>query len=237
MNKFVYLATLIFLFGINVFSMEVDISWNERIYKHGVYGFSVSDYKSVSKIDYGRNVVIIAKWDEYIDFDKIIFKLYYNDNLCIFQKTIFGWSRYGRNNVRVECEITAEKEYLLQMKANDKLYYKCSFEFPSGEIFESDTIEATFSCFISVIQPDLENASKINSSLLLKSEDDEYYQILNYHTDGFFDLENPWYYSSVGNISRCLKFENLLPGKKYMLRVVDSSILFDGLYFYEVPYF
>jgi hypothetical protein len=216
--------------------MEIDISWNEKIYKHGTYGFSVTGYKSVSEVDYGGTVVVMAKWDDYINFDEIIFRLYYDDNICIFQKSIFGWSRFGYNKVSVECEITAAKEYLEQMQANDTLFYKCSFEFPSGEIIESEPIKATFSFFLSTTIPNMESFEHMNFSILVKSEDNEYYKILSFKEDGYFDFNSPWNYRSDGYISVFLKFENLLPGKIYSVEEVGSNIFIDGHPFYVMPF-
>jgi hypothetical protein len=237
MFKFVNLAVFTFFLNINLFSMEIDISWNEKIYKHNTYGFSVSDYKSVSEIDYGKTVVVIAKWDEYINFDEIIFRLYYDNNICIFQKSIFGWSRFGYDKVSVECEITAAKEYLEQMQVNDTLYYKCSFEFPSGEIIESEPIKAAFSFSMSTTIPNMESIEYFDYSYLLKSDDGEYYKILNFKGNGFIQPDNPWYYRSDGNIFLFLKFENLLPGKIYSLTGVKNTVstLFDGQLFYVLP--
>jgi hypothetical protein len=242
MYKLVNLVIFALFFSVSLFSIEIDISWNKRIYKlNPDTGFKTSGYQSVSEIDFGTYVEVIAKWDGYIHFNAIIFRLYYDDDICIFQKSIFGWNRFGHNTVNVECFINAEKEYIEQMQTNDSLYYKCSFEFPSGEIIESESIKATFSHFISYTINNVEDLESFDMAILVKSDDNEYYKILNFRENGYFEFDNPWHYRTDGLTSVFLKFENLLPGKVYSIEVVGSNtrrhqILFDGVPFYDMPF-
>jgi hypothetical protein len=210
--------TISLFVNLNVFAQKAEICWNKKVFNESEASF---DYRQISEAEYNDLVVITAqfedfRWDHWDDV--LIFKLYYDADKCVLTKLVNHLLL-----ISIEYKITALVHDLDLMQPDDALYYRCSFEFPSGEIFESDPIKVSFALknyFKVSTKENIHENSDYERIYILKSDDDEYYQEMNLRTDSVIENEGqfPW-----GN-RWMIKFNNILPGKKYSyIRVLEDG--------------
>jgi hypothetical protein len=195
--------------NLNVFAQKAEIYWNQKVFNENEASFN---YHHILEAEYHDTVVITAqfedfRWDNWDDV--ITFKLYYDDDKCVLTKRLNHLPV-----ISIEYKIAALVQDLDLMQPDDTLYYRCSFEFPSGKIFESDPIKVSFvfkNYFKVSTKENIHENFDYEKIYILKSDDHEYYQKMNLRTDSVIENEGqfPW-----GN-RWMIKFTNILPGKKY----------------------
>ncbi|MCL2441491.1 MAG: hypothetical protein FWD14_07100 [Treponema sp.] len=231
-NLFVFFV----LININIFSLDLNISWNKKEYNYSNNTF-LFEYQKVNEITFNTDVTILIKSELLQEIHNFIFKLYYNDDNLALQKNInVIETHFSDGFFVIDFRVDASIDYLEQMKETDTLFYKCIIEFPSGEIYESEPIKAVFSAWISTPVQNTDPVKFSDFSLILASSDNEYNQKLNFKEAGFISpyAQRP---NNHNNIDITIQFDNLIPGKTYTLYYLTEEGVRAGSIYSNIPFF
>jgi len=236
MYKKLYISIILFFLGMNIFSIELNISWNRRVY-NDMFNLMIYEYQAVEEIEFHSTVVVLVDPEPFREINTFIFRVYYNDATLLLQKTISPFhSRNRAGYIAIEFRAIASIEHLEQMQEDDILFYRSSFEFPSGEIFKSNPIRVTFTQRHSTHAFFYEgNMEFPNFSYLLVSDDGEFHQIRNFREDGFvvpYNQRN----NSPDRITVSILFQDIIPGKRYSLHFLNENGFIQSTIMQQIPF-
>ena len=236
MYKKLYISIILFFLGMNVFSIELNVSWNRRVY-NDMFNLMTYEYQAINEIEFNSTVVMLVDPEPFWGISTFVFRLYYNDDSLLLHKTIAPIHAYNQAGyIAIEFKAIVTIEHLERMQECDTLFFRSSFEFPSGEIFELNPIMVTFTQRHSTHAFFYEgNMEFPKFSYLLVSDDGEFHQIRNFREDGFvvpYNQRN----NSPDRITVSILFQDIIPGKRYSLHFLNENGFIQSTIMQQIPF-